>query len=63
PIYNVALGMADIFKGDYDLSLIGIVVGTSLLFGLIALWLAGRTFGNENVVTGQSVNVKDLLKG
>ncbi|MEM6395708.1 MAG: ABC transporter permease [Bacteroidota bacterium] len=63
PIYNVALGMADIFKGDYNLTLIGVVVAASLVYGLIALWLAGRTFGNENVVTGQTVKVKDLLKG
>ena len=62
PVYNVALAMGDILKGDYSLSLIGVVIAASLVFGLIALWFAVRTFGNENVVTGQQVKVKDLLR-
>ncbi|MEM7575130.1 MAG: hypothetical protein AAF433_19650, partial [Bacteroidota bacterium] len=62
PIYNIALAMGDILKGDYSMSLIGVVILASLVYGLIALWFAGRTFGNENVVTGQQVKMKDLLR-
>ncbi|MEM9836992.1 MAG: ABC transporter permease [Bacteroidota bacterium] len=62
PMFNICLAMAELFKGDYNLTLIGVVAIFALLYGLFGLWIASRTFGNENVVTGEKVNWKSLLR-
>jgi len=61
PMFNICLAMAAIFKGSYSLSLIGLVALFALIYGLAGLWLAGRTFGNESVVTGEKVSLKSFL--
>lgn len=61
PMFNICLALSDIFSGNYDLSLIGLVTIFALLYGLVGLWLAGRTFGNESVITGEKVDIKGLL--
>lgn len=61
PMFNICLAMADIFKGTYNPSLIGVVAFFALLYGLLGLWIAGRTFGNESVVTGEKVDLKSLF--
>lgn len=63
PMYNICLAMSDIFKGTYSLGMIGLVAVFALLYGLVGLWLAGRTFGNESVVTGEKVDFKNLFSG
>lgn len=63
PMFNIVLAMSDIFSGDYSLPLVGMVAGFALLYGMAGLWLASRTFGNENVVTGEKVDWKSLLRG
>ncbi|MEL6356033.1 MAG: ABC transporter permease, partial [Bacteroidota bacterium] len=56
PMFNICLAMAAIFKGTYSLGTIGLVALFALIYGLVGLWLAGRTFGNESVVTGEKVS-------
>lgn len=62
PMLNVALAIAGLFKGDIDPSMLGMVAGISLVYGILALYLASLTFGNENVITGEKVDWKTLLK-
>lgn len=61
PMLNISLGIGSIFKGDYSIALIGMVSGFALLYGFISLWIASKTFGNENVVNGEKVNLKQLF--
>ncbi|MEZ4986505.1 MAG: ABC transporter permease [Saprospiraceae bacterium] len=61
PVYNVALAIADLLKGNAQTSLLLLVAGVSLAAGLLALYLASLTFGNENVITGEKVDFKSLL--
>lgn len=63
PMFNICLAMADIFKGTYDIQLIGVVTLFALIYGIVGLWVAGRTFGNESVVTGEKVDFKNLFSG
>lgn len=62
PVYNVALAIGALMKGNVDGSLMWVVTGASLLTGVLALFLASLTFGNENVITGEKVDWKSLLK-
>jgi sodium transport system permease protein len=62
PVFNVALAIISLIKGSYDPAMLGLVAFVSLAFGGFALFLAKLTFGNENVITGEKVNWKDLLK-
>lgn len=63
PMFNICLAMSDIFAGTYSISMIGLVAVFALLYGLAGLWLAGRTFGNESVVTGEKVDWKNIFSG
>jgi sodium transport system permease protein len=63
PVYNVALAISALLKGTADTTLMLAVTGASLLTGVLALYLASLTFGNENVITGEKVDWKSLLKG
>jgi sodium transport system permease protein len=62
PVFNVALAIVALLKGSYDPAMLGVVAIVSLAFGAFALYLASLTFGNENVITGEKVGWKDLLK-
>ncbi len=61
PVLNICLAIGAIFKGAFSLPAMGLVVFFALLYGLLALYLASLVFGNENVVTGEKVNWKQLL--
>lgn len=63
PMFNICLAMADIFKGTYSIPLIGVVTLFALIYGIVGLWIAGKTFGNESVVTGEKVDFKNLFSG
>ncbi|PHI20209.1 hypothetical protein CEQ90_08445 [Lewinellaceae bacterium SD302] len=63
PMFNLCLAMSDIFSGTYSISLIGVTALFALFYGLFGLWIAGRTFGNESVVTGEKVDFKNLFSG
>ena len=62
PMFNVGLAISGIFKGSVDPNLLAMVAGASLVYGLLALYLASLTFGNENVITGEKVNWKTLFR-
>ncbi len=62
PMFNVGLAISGIFKGNVDPSLLAMVAGASLVYGMLALYLASLTFGNENVITGEKVNWKTLFR-
>lgn len=62
PVFNVALAIVSIMKGTLDTSLLAVVAGASLVYGILALYLASLTFGNENVITGEKIDWKALLK-
>lgn len=61
PVFNICVAMAAIFKGNYEVMLIGLVAVSAIVYGLFGLWLAGRTFSNENIVTGEKVTFKSLF--
>ena len=62
PILNISLAMSAILKGNTDMALMITVVGFTMLYALLALFLTSFTFNNENVITGQKVQLKDLFK-
>ncbi len=62
PVFNVALAIVSIMKGTLDTGLLAVVAGASLVYGILALYLASLTFGNENVITGEKIDWKALLK-
>lgn len=62
PVFNVALAIVSIMKGSLDTGLLGVVAAASLVYGVLALYLASLTFGNENVITGEKIDWKALLK-
>jgi sodium transport system permease protein len=61
PIVNIFLAMSEIFIGDFDPKLMALVSGMALLYAILALVLASVIFANENVVTGQKVDMKKLF--
>lgn len=61
PIVNIFLAMGAIFVGNIDVLLMVIVAGMALLYALLALAFASLTFGNENVITGEKINFKQLF--
>jgi sodium transport system permease protein len=61
PMLNISLAMGAVVKGAIDPGLMAMVVGMALLYALVALWLASRSFGNESVITGEKVNFRQLL--
>ena len=61
PMLNICLAIGEIFQGSASLGLIGLVAGFALLYGFFGLWLASKTFGNENVVNGEKVDFKSLF--
>jgi sodium transport system permease protein len=62
PMLNICLAIGDIFQGSASLGLIAMVAGFALLYGFFGLWLASKTFGNENVVNGEKVDFKALFR-
>ncbi|MEL7248948.1 MAG: ABC transporter permease [Bacteroidota bacterium] len=62
PVFNVALAIVSIMKGTLDTGMLSIVAGASLVYGVLALYLASLTFSNENVITGEKLDWKALLK-
>ena len=63
PMLNICLAIGGIFQGNASLGLIGLVSAFALLYGFFGLWLASKTFGNENVVNGEKVDLKSLFRG
>jgi len=61
PVFNVALSIVAILKGNFDTSMLAIVAAASFVYGILALYLASLSFGNENIITGENVNWKALL--
>ena len=61
PVFNVALSIVAILKGNFDTSMLAIVAAASFVYGILALYLASLSFGNENIITGEKVNWKALL--
>jgi sodium transport system permease protein len=61
PVFNIALAIIALFKGNWDPSLLSLVAAAGLVYGLVALWLTSLTFGNENVVTGEKFDWKQLF--
>ena len=62
PMLNVVLAMGELFKGNYNLNLILLVVLFQLLYAGIALFLASKIFGNESVITGEKVKFQSIFK-
>ena len=63
PVLNVCLAIGAIFQGSFNVGLVAMVTGFVFLYAILALFLASRTFGNENVITGEKVDFKSLLMG
>lgn len=63
PMFNITLGMVDLLKGTIDTGLLTIVAVSSLIYGVIALWLTSLIFNNENLITGEQFDWKSLLPG
>lgn len=63
PMFNICLAIAAIFKGTLVVKWMAMVVFWGVVYALLALFLASRTFGNENVITGEKVSLKRVLKG
>ncbi|WP_367390573.1 ABC transporter permease [Lewinella sp. LCG006] len=61
PVFNVALAIVAILKGSFDTSILAVVAVASFVYGILALYLASLSFGNENIITGEKVNWKALL--
>lgn len=61
PVFNVALAIVAILKGSFDSSMLAIVAAASFVYGILALYLASLSFGNENIITGEKVNWKALF--
>ncbi len=57
PILNICLAIGSVLSGSYNLGLLGIVTASVIVYALIALFLASKTFNNESVITGQKVSV------
>lgn len=62
PIFNASLALKDLFRGEINVMLLSLTVFSGVVFSALALYLASLTFGNENVITGQKVEFKDLFK-
>lgn len=63
PVLNVCLAIGAILQGTFNIGLVAMVTGFVFLYAVLALFLASKTFGNENVITGEKVDVKSLLVG
>ncbi|MEM8523055.1 MAG: ABC transporter permease [Bacteroidota bacterium] len=61
PVVNIFLAMGEIFIGDFNVGLVALVAFMALVYAALALFLASFIFGNENVVTGQKVDMKKLF--
>ncbi len=61
PMLNISLAIGEVLKGNFDTGLVAMVAFFALLYAGIALWLASKTFGNENVITGEKVGWKSLI--
>ncbi len=61
PVFNVALSIVAILKGSFDTTMLAVVAAASFVYGILALYLASLSFGNENIITGEKVNWKTLL--
>jgi len=61
PVVNIFLAMGEIFIGDFNVGLNALVSLMALIYAALALLFASFIFGNENVVTGQKVDLKKLF--
>lgn len=62
PVFNVALSIVAILKGSFDTTMLALVAAASFMYGILALYLASLSFGNENIITGEKVDWKALFK-
>lgn len=63
PVLNICLAIGSVLSGSFNLSLLGLVTLSVLVYALIALFLASRTFNNESIITGQKVSLNKALTG
>jgi sodium transport system permease protein len=61
PIVNVSLLVKAAFLGEATLPLVALTVGASVVYALLALFLAARVFEREDVLLGAS-SLKKLFK-
>ncbi len=61
PVLNICLAIGSVLSGSYNLALLGLVTFSVLIYALIALYLASRTFNNESIITGQKVSLKKAI--
>ncbi|MEN0051414.1 MAG: hypothetical protein AAF806_30390, partial [Bacteroidota bacterium] len=61
PVVNIFLAMGEIFIGDFNVGLVALVAFMALIYAALALLFASFIFGNENVVTGQKIDMKKLF--
>ena len=61
PILNICLAIGSVLSGSYNLGLLAIVTASVIIYALIALFMASRTFNNESVITGQKLSVNKAL--
>ncbi len=61
PMLNISLAIGEVLKGSFDTGMVALVALLALIYAVFALWLASKTFGNENVITGEKVSWKALL--
>ncbi|MCS6903059.1 MAG: hypothetical protein NZO41_02135, partial [Candidatus Bipolaricaulota bacterium] len=53
PVFNVVLVFKELLLGQIHATHMGIALGSSLLYALIAIWVAVRVFQNERVFLKQ----------
>ena len=61
PILNICLAMGAIFKGTFSIGAMALTVVFLAVYSAIALYFASLVFKNENVITGEKVNFKQLF--
>ncbi|NJL75953.1 MAG: ABC transporter permease [Saprospiraceae bacterium] len=62
PMVNIFLAMGAIFIGNTNFVLMALVSVMALLYAVLSLGFASLIFRNENVITGEKVNFKQLFK-
>lgn len=62
PMVNIFLAMGTIFIGNTNFALMALVCVMALMYAVLSLGFASLIFRNENVITGEKVNFKQLFK-
>ncbi len=62
PLVNVALMFRGALSGDADALLVAITLGVSLALSVLALWMAARVIGREDVATGGELRFLDAFR-